>query len=44
MAGTVTFPVTFNPVKGDAYTLEVFVKDRHGQSETHVVALIASPS
>jgi hypothetical protein len=41
---TVTFAVRFKPVKGQAYTLAVRVEDRHGQSESHVIALIPVPS
>ena len=37
---TVTFPVRFKPVKHQAYTLTVTVEDMHGQSESHVIALI----
>ncbi len=37
---TVTFQVKFKPVKNQRYTLTVNVEDRHGQSETHVIALI----
>jgi hypothetical protein len=37
---TVTFQVAYNPVKNQAYTLTVAVEDEHGQSESHVIALI----
>ena len=37
---TVTFQVRFKPVKHQAYTLTVTVEDKHGQSESHVIALI----
>ena len=37
---TVTFQVRFKPVKNQAYTLTVTVEDKHGQSESHVIALI----
>jgi hypothetical protein len=37
---TVTFQVRFKPVKQQPYTLSVRVEDKHGQSETHEIALI----
>jgi Glycosyl hydrolase catalytic core len=37
---TVTFQVRFTPVKHQAYTLSVTVEDKHGQSESHEIALI----
>jgi hypothetical protein len=37
---TVTFQVTYEPVKNQAYTLTVAVEDKHGQSESHAIALI----
>ncbi len=37
---TVTFHVPFKPLKHRAYTITVHVEDIHGQSETHVLALI----
>jgi hypothetical protein len=41
---TVTFQVKFKPVKNQPYTLTVRVEDKHGQSETHEIALMpASP-
>lgn len=36
---TVTFPVTYKPIRNQAYTLTVAVEDTHGQSESHVIAL-----
>jgi hypothetical protein len=37
---TVTFQVSSEPVKDHNYTLTVTVEDKHGQSESHVIALI----
>lgn len=37
---TVTFQVKFKPVKHQVYTLSVTVEDKHGQSESHEIALI----
>ena len=37
---TVTFQVRFKPVKNQAYMLTVRIEDKHGQSESHVIALI----
>jgi hypothetical protein len=37
---TVTFKVMFKPVENQPYTLMVAVEDNHGQSESHVIALI----
>jgi Cellulase (glycosyl hydrolase family 5) len=37
---TVTFQLTFKPVKNQPYTLTVRVEDKHGQSESHLIALI----
>jgi putative glycosyl hydrolase len=40
----VTFNVNYDPAPHQAYTLTVAVADQHGQSESHVIALIpASP-
>jgi hypothetical protein len=36
----VTFNANYTPVAGQAYTLTVTVKDTHGESESHMVALI----
>jgi hypothetical protein len=40
----VTFKLNYDPVPHQTYTLTVAVEDNHGQSESHVIALIpASP-
>jgi hypothetical protein len=40
----VTFRVGFTPVKNQIYTLIVSVEDIHGQSESHVIALLPASS
>jgi Glycosyl hydrolase catalytic core len=40
---TITFPVSFKPVKGQTYTMTVLVNDVHGQTERHVVQLLPTP-
>ena len=40
----VTFRVNFRPVKNQIYSLTVRVEDIHGQSESHVIALIPASS
>jgi hypothetical protein len=37
---SVTFPVSFRPVKGQTYTMTVVVNDIHGQTERHIVQLM----
>ncbi len=37
---SITFPVSFRPVKGQTYTMNVVVNDIHGQTERHVIELI----
>ncbi len=40
---TVTVEVGFRPVEHRAYTLTLRIEDEHGQSESHVIALIPLP-
>jgi hypothetical protein len=40
----VSFTVNYDPLLDRTYTLTVKVEDRHGQSETHVIALMPAPS
>ena len=40
----VTFQVRFKPVKNQSYALTVTIEDKHGQSESHVIALIPASS
>jgi hypothetical protein len=41
--GTITIPVNFKPVKGKSYTMTVNVNDKHGHTDTAVVALLPAP-
>jgi hypothetical protein len=43
--GTITIPVNFKPVKDQSYTMTVKVNDKHGHTESTVIALLpSSPS
>lgn len=39
---TVTLKVLFAPVKGKSYTMTTVANDKHGQAETHTIALVPS--
>src|SRR5262249_24694546 len=41
--GTITIPVNFKPVKGQSYTMTVNVNDKHGHTESSVIALLSAP-
>ena len=38
--GTISIPVNFKPVKGQSYTMTVKVNDKHGHTESSVIALL----
>jgi hypothetical protein len=38
--GTITIPVNFKPAKGQSYTMTVKVNDKHGHTESTVIALL----
>jgi hypothetical protein len=40
--GTITIPVNFKPVAGQSYTMTVKVNDKHGHTESTVIALLPS--